>query len=178
MAGLITSGYAAYSTYNNDEAMPKVKSLVEELEAKLPHLPAHEQPAASQRIAAIKTAAKMEALNTNYAQVGVSTVNDVLGFAGPVGSAIAAYKTTDIQNDINRRKAQIIPKAEIVAGRRRIPREVRHIRAPAEISPVNAAARAGLTSIVSGAALAATGAVGLLCSAVAWGRDTLRGLIA
>lgn len=172
MVGLITSGFGFAQTLTKTEPSTPIDNLVKDLEAKLPNLPPHEQGAMATRIAAMKTAAKTNALKDDATNVGIEVAKFALGKAGgPVGSAIATYAFHGTQQDIKNRKNMKIQKAEMVGGRR-VNRKCRRVKAE-ETSAVSAAAKAGITGVV----VAATGVTGMLTSTLGWAYSAGKSLI-
>ncbi|CRX38332.1 hypothetical protein [Estrella lausannensis] len=163
MVGIITSGFGFTKTLVQAEPSTPIDNLIKDLENKLPNLPAHEQGAMAARIAAMKTAAKTNAVKDDAANVGIEVAKFAVGkVGGPVGSAIATYAFHGTQQEIKNRKSMKIQKAEMVGGRR-ISRKCKSGK-PQETSAVAAAAKAGITSVV----VAATGVTGMITGTLGW----------
>lgn len=111
------SAYDFYHEYDN-ETPKKVKLIIKELEEQMPNLPPAEQAILANKIAAIKAAAKTQALKNQGYNTGFEIVKHASTFGGPVLAGVATYVTHDHQNSINEQNNQIIGKAKIVGGRR------------------------------------------------------------
>lgn len=163
MVGIITSGFGLAKAYTTEDHSSKVDNIIKDLEAKLPSMSPLDQQETAKRIAAMKTAARTNALKDSAANTGIEVAKFAVGkVGGPVGSAVATYIFHDTQQSIKSRKSEKIGKAEMIGGRR-IARKCKQTK-PEKTSAVAAAAKAGLTSV----AVAASGITSIAGRGAAW----------
>lgn len=163
MVSVLTSGFGFAQTFIQAEPSTPIDNFIKDLERKLPNLPAHEQGPMAARIAAMKTAARTNALKDEAANTGIEIAKFAVGkVGGPVGSAVATYAFHGTQQEIKNRRNMKIQKAEMVGGRR-VNRKCKRVK-PEKSSAVTAAAKAGITSV----AIAASGITGIFGSTLSW----------
>lgn len=119
MIPLIKSSYDTYNTCTSETPNKQMMPLIKDLEAKLPNLSASEQIELTDRIEAMKTAAKTHAVNNSFYVTGIQLFKAGVGLiTGPLGSAIATYYTHDIVSHLKNETRGCVKKAEKIAGRR------------------------------------------------------------